>query len=200
MDKIDKLIFNIDLPSGGVAPGTLLIAEPFLRESYFNHAVICMVDYSIDEPSMGLVMNKRINCSLADLVSDVERDDSIPVFCGGPMSGDRLFFLHALGSLIPHSEPIGNGLWVGGDFASMLEYVNAGYPIEGHVRFFLGYSGWSGGQLDDELRHHVWATAQSQSPAQLLSGSDDNYWHNQVRKLGSPYRGWLYHPQNPAMN
>ena len=82
----------------------------------------------------------------------------------------------------------------------MIDYVNSDYPIEGAVRFYLGYSGWDVGQLDDELKQNVWAVAPISDAENLLLGSDDGYWHGQVRTMGQKYKGWLYHPQNPALN
>lgn len=201
MKQIERLLFNIDIPKRRAYPGALLVSEPFLRESYFNHAVICLIDYDKSGTAMGLVMNKMTNYKLSDLVSSVNRTNPIPVYCGGPMSCDRLFFIHTLGDdIIAGAQPITEGLYIGGDFDAMMDYVNSGYPLEGHIRFYLGYSGWGAGQLDDELRRNVWAVASVTNPSKLLSGAEDGYWHNQVRLMGYNYRGWLYHPQNPRLN
>lgn len=200
MKRIEKLLFKIDLPNRHAYPGALLVAEPFLRESYFNHSVICLVDYDRHSSSMGLVMNRQTNYMLSDLISGIRHCEKIPVYCGGPMSCDRLFFVHTLGDIIPDSQPITEGLYVGGNFDTMLEYVNGNYPIEGYIRFCLGYSGWGAGQLDDELKRNVWAVAPVLNPSDLLCGSEDSYWHRQVKLMGQNYRGWLYHPQNPRLN
>ena len=91
-------------------------------------------------------------------------------------------------------------LYIGGRFKDIIDYVNADYPVEGNVRFYLGYSGWDIGQLDNELLENVWAVAPIVDAGQLLLGGDDGYWHDQVRSMGYNYRGWLYHPQNPRLN
>lgn len=200
MKKLEKILFNINLPNRKAYPGALLVAEPFLRESYFNHSVICLVDYERTGTSMGLVLNKLTNYSLSDLISSVDQGNHIPVFCGGPMSCDRLFIIHSLGEMIPRSRQIADGLYVGGDFDSVIDYVNSGMPIDGNIRFCLGYSGWGAGQLDEELHKKVWAVAPVSAPYRLLTGSEDSYWHRQVKNMGHNYRGWLYHPQNPRMN
>ncbi len=200
MNKIDQLLFSIDLPNRKAYSGALLVAEPFLRESYFNHAVICLVDYDKSSTSMGLVMNKMTNYMLSDLVSAVIRTEKIPVYCGGPMSCDRLYFVHTLGNIIPGAQPVTEGLYIGGDFDAMLDYVNSGYPLEGHLRFCIGYSGWGAGQLDEELHKNVWTVTPVTEPSTLLTGADDAYWHRQVRSMGHDYRGWRYHPQNPGLN
>ena len=108
--------------------------------------------------------------------------------------------VHRLGDIVPGSRLIANGLYVGGDFEMLIDYVNSDMPLEGYVRFCLGYSGWGAGQLDEELRKKVWAVASVSDTENLLAGSEDAYWHRQVKQMGRDYRGWLYHPQNPRMN
>lgn len=200
MKKLESILFNINLPERRAYQGALLVAEPFLRECYFNHSVICLIEYQSAETSMGLVLNKATNYHLSDLVSSVTRHESIPVYCGGPMSCDRMYVIHRLGDMIPESRPIAGDLYVGGNFDILIDYVNSGMPLDGYVRFCLGYSGWGAGQLDEELRKNVWAVAPISDSAKLLTGSEDGYWHRQVKQMGHDYRGWLYHPQNPHMN
>lgn len=200
MIDFDKTLFNIDIQSGNPRAGSLLIAEPFLREEYFRHAVISMIDYAEGSSAMGVVLNRRTAYSLQSLLSEVTREEPIEVFCGGPMSYDRLFYLHTLGNYITGSRQIANGLYVGGDFDQIISYVNDGMPIEGCVRFFVGYSGWSPHQLEEEISNKVWAVTDPDSPSELMRGEEDPYWHRYVRSLGKDFRGWLYHPRNPHAN
>ena len=37
--------------------GALLVAGPFLEESYFNHGVVSLVSYSQEDGAMGMVLN-----------------------------------------------------------------------------------------------------------------------------------------------
>lgn len=201
MINFNDILFNIDISTGIPHPGSLLVAEPFLKERYFNHAVICLVDYAPGDSAMGIVLNRLTGHPLQSLLSAIKVKDPIPVYCGGPLSCDRLYFIHTLGDLIPGSRHIDGNLYIGGDFNTMVDIVNSGYPVEGSMRFFIGYSGWSENQLDTELRDNVWAVAQPPADvATLLTGSEDTYWHNTVRRLGDAHRGWLYHPQNPQAN
>lgn len=196
-----KLLFNIDIPSTHIpAEGMLLVSEPFLHEEYFNHSVILLVDYEKGGNAMGVVLNNPTKYSLQELITDVTTEDPIPVYCGGPLADDRLFFLHTFGDLIPESRLVCDGLWVGGSFEAMRRIVNDGYPVEGNIRFFLGYSGWSENQLDSELANNVWAVAGTPDAHTLLRGYGDSYWHERVRAMGPGYKGWLYHPQDPMNN
>lgn len=198
--ELDNTLFNINIAGGSPTVGSLLVSEPFLKEQWFRHSVICLVDYSEGDSAMGVVMNRPSGQSLQSLIDGVTTHEEIPVWIGGPMSLDRLFFIHTLGELIPNSREISPGLYIGGDFDEMLEYVNGGLQTEGCIRFFVGYSGWSPGQLDQELRDHVWAVGQSDTPRDLLTGGDDSYWHRYVKRLGEAFRNWLYHPINPQLN
>lgn len=205
--RLNDKIFNIH-PTSNDAPvssGAILVSEPFLTEPYFNHSVIMIVDGSRDEETMGVVLNNESDHCLKELVRGVEVDDKIPVFCGGPLGLDRLYTLHTLGDVIPGSQQVGlTGLYIGGDFNAIVNYVNSGYPIEGHIRFFVGYSGWSARQLGDELDKHVWVVtdvaAATGTAAELLTGSDNSYWHRVINRLGDSYRSWRLFPKDVRHN
>lgn len=202
MIDYDREIFNINIASSALPrPGALLISEPFLREEYFHHAVIALIEYEFGSTAMGVVMNHPTGYTLHSLIEGIRVKDDIPVFCGGPLSCDRLFFIHTLGKeIIPNSNEVAPGLFIGDDFGAMRQYINAGYPVEGYIRFFVGYSGWSREQLDEELRSKVWAVAECSNYNNLLTGSNDPFWHRYVRALGNDFRGWRFHPRNPQCN
>lgn len=201
MIDFESLLFNIDIDKRAIpSVGSLLVAEPFLRERYFHHAVICLVDYEPRGTAMGIVLNNRTSYTLQDLLPSVTVKTPIPIYCGGPMSCDRIYFMHTLGELIPDSREISPGVYIGGDFEAVLSIVNDGYAVDGHLRFFLGYSGWDTEQLDGELLKNVWAVTDITSPERLLTGEEDAYWHRVVRGMGDRYKGWLYHPRNPHSN
>lgn len=182
--------------------GTLLVAEPFLKESYFNHGVISIIDYLPTDGATGVVMNNRTGYGLSELLDGLETDIDIPVYCGGPLGQDRLFFIHTLGrNIVPKAREYAPGLYVGGDFEAITNYINAGYTIDGCVRFFIGYSSWSAGQLEREIEEHTWAEAPAPyDPMDLLRGDADPYWHRTVRTLGVEYRSWRLIPRIPECN
>ncbi|MDE5808659.1 MAG: YqgE/AlgH family protein [Muribaculaceae bacterium] len=200
MIDLDKSLFNISIDTPLPHIGSMLVAEPFLREQYFNHAVICLIDYFPGKSAMGVVMNKPSGYKLDELISNIQPTEDIEVYCGGPVSCDRLFYLHCIPQFIGKSTKIADGLYIGGDFDDVIDYINKGLPVENNIRFFVGYSGWDAGQLDDELRSHVWATTDIPKGFNALSGHEDPYWHNVVKSLGHRYNGWRYQPMNPSDN
>lgn len=100
MIDFDNTIFNIDIPGGKPDIGALLISEPFLREDYFHHSVICIADYAPDSTAMGIVLNRLTGYTLQNIIEGVKIEKPVSVYCGGPMANDRLFFLHTLGEVI----------------------------------------------------------------------------------------------------
>jgi putative transcriptional regulator len=204
MKIIPTNLFDFTTVKTPALQGSLLVAEPFLRESYFLHSVISLIDRSDTEGTMGVVLNNCTNLKLHNLLSEIDRShNKVPVFCGGPLSQDRLFFMHTLGpDIVPDSQEIYPGMWLGSNLDVATEYINSGYPVDGVLRFFLGYSGWSVGQLENELENNVWAVANDVdvTSAELLSTNGDRTWHRVVRAMGAPYRTWQLHPALPNVN
>lgn len=200
MPDLDSSIFKINHPTGNPVVGSLLVAEPFLREEYFNHGVISLVEYERGKPAMGLVLNKPTGHTLGGAVIGILDEIDIPIYCGGPLSRDRLFFLHSLGDEFTGARKITDGLYIGGDFKQVKDYVNMGLDTNGKIRFFAGYSGWDPMQLEEEIDEHVWAVAPKPANGEIFRYDDDSLWHRVVGSLGKTYRNWLYHPVNPQYN
>lgn len=186
------------VPSGG----SLLVSEPFMEENYFSHSVVSLIDYEPAGGAMGVVLNHKSPSMLSDLLDDADIRVDVPVYCGGPLALDRLFFLHNLGEeIIPGARPYMPGMFVGGDFDAVIEYINAGYDIEGCVRFFVGYSGWEEGQLEGELAEGSWALGDAPVDTDnLLRGFGDAFWHSAVRRLGGEFRSWHLVPRMVCAN
>lgn len=200
MPDLDSSIFKINLPTGAPSVGSLLVAEPFLKEEYFHHGVISLIEYSLGKPSMGLVLNKPTGYTLGDAIEGIHDEVEVPIYCGGPLSCDRLFYLHTLGNEFKGARKIADDLYIGGDFNQVKNYVNMGCETEGKMRFFVGYSGWDPHQLEDEISRHVWAVAPKPVNSEIFKEDGDSFWYRIVRLLGKNYRNWLYHPVNPQYN
>ena len=140
MKDLDNTLFSIDISTSIPQPGSLLVAEPFLSDEYFNHSVISLVDYAQGESSMGIVMNRKSGYTLGQMIEGFDDNVDIPIYIGGPMSRNRMFYIHQLGGLFTGAVEIQPGLWIGGNYNQVLEYVRDGYPADNLIRFFIGYS------------------------------------------------------------
>lgn len=197
---INKFLYNHKYTSD-LKRGSLLIAEPLMREDIFSRSVVLILDKDKDQGHLGLVLNKTTNLDLGDLIPELELERSVPVFSGGPVDHSRLFMLHTLGELFEGSTELIPGIYVGGRIEDIAAYLTDGGEVDGKIRFFLGYSGWTSGQLLGEINRNVWAVADAEPDAErLLEGRGNSYWRHEVERLGNDYRSWLVVPQHPSLN
>ena len=180
--------------------GDLLIAEPLLDEPYFKRSVVLLLDEDSNNGHIGLTLNKTTPVTLQDLFPDWKAGRDVPGYCGGPVEADRLFMLHSLGDVFAGSMEVSPGLYVGAKLDDIIDYVNNHEYVEGSLRFFLGYSGWTKGQLTSEILRNTWALNPKPDKQDMLSGSEDMYWRREVERLGGKYRSWLLVPSNPILN
>ena len=180
--------------------GDLLIAEPLLNEPYFKRSVILLLDEDNNQGHIGLALNKITPVSLQDLFPDWKAGAEVPVYSGGPVEADRLFMLHTMGDRFEGSMEVLPGLYVGAKLDDIIDYINNNRYADGNIRSFLGYSGWSRGQLTSEILKNTWALNPNPGHTDVLTGAEDLYWRREVRRLGEKYRSWLLVPSNPAFN
>lgn len=195
--NIDLDIFKIQ--SNNVLPsrGKILISEPFLRDATFGRSVILLVDHT-EEGSMGLVINKQLPLLLNDIIMEFKYLDEIPLFKGGPVATDTLFYLHTL-TEVPGSISISKGLYLNGDFDAIKRYILQGNEISEHIRFFLGYSGWENSQLYNEIKENTWLVSEEEK-SYLMKDDTKDMWRKALEKLGSKYETWSRFPQVPTLN
>lgn len=195
--NIDSDIFKIQ--SNNVLPsrGKILISEPFLRDATFGRSVVLLIDHT-EEGSMGLIINKQLPIFVNDIIKEFKYIENIPLYKGGPIATDTLFYLHTLAD-IPGDIPISKGLYLNGDFDEIKKYILQGNKVDRYIRFFLGYSGWESEQLSTELKENTWLVSKEEN-AYLMNGDTKDMWKQALEKLGSKYETWSRFPQVPTFN
>ena len=196
---IKDLLFS-DLPVATPHSGSLLVSEPLMDDNYFSRSAILVLDEPEDGGHFGLILNKATEMTLHDLMPDWEEGKRVPIFCGGPVDLQRMFLLHTLGAELGSSTEVLPGIYVGADLDKIIAYIDKGGKVDGKLRFFLGYCGWSPGQLAGEIEGKTWAVNALPQSAHLLKGFGIDYWRREVKDLGEDYRGWLMVPVDPNMN
>lgn len=191
-------IFKIETNHIVPEKGRILISEPFLRDHMFGRSVILLIEHTLDG-SMGLILNKRLPLFLNSLIEDVEFGENIPLYQGGPISMDTLFYLHTLEG-IPHSLQISPNIYLNGDFNSIKQYLSQGGSASGHIRFFLGYSGWEYQQLTQEVAENTWLISKESASMLMAETTSEQMWKFSLGKLGDKYEIWSHFPQIPALN
>lgn len=196
---MDMSIFQIESNKATPRQGSLLVSAPFLKDYHFARSVVLMVEHN-DEGSMGIVMNKNFSnlMTLNELVPELASIPPIPLYKGGPVGRDTLFYLHTF-SYLKDALPLGNGLYVNGDFEQMKRYILAGGETQGMVRFFMGYAGWQRGQLTQEIEANTWMVS-NDSQVDLLNMYLRDLWKESLCDMGGKYAVWSRYPKYPIMN
>lgn len=177
--------------------GKILISEPFLPDTFFNRSIVYLTDHSA-EGSVGFILNKKLDLKICDALEGFESWEET-LNMGGPVAPDTLHYLHSLGKHIPKSVQVDTNIFWGGDIDIIRELIKKGRVKSSQLRFFLGYSGWSPGQLERELKENSWVIATIQSDIVMTSRGDDT-WKKVLRSLRNKYRAWADFPESPDMN
>ena len=194
-----KDIFKVKHNNLRPGKGRILISEPFLQSVYFQRAVILLIEHNL-KGSMGFVLNKQTNLVVNDFFPELKDFPSIPIYLGGPVNANHLFFIHSLESdIIPNGVKIMDNLYFDGDFERLKRYILEGGIVNGNVKFFLGYSGWTENQLNEEILRDSWLVGNS-SHTNMMLAEDDSFWNHSLDSLGSPYSTWKNYPKYPELN
>ncbi|MEO7312427.1 MAG: YqgE/AlgH family protein [Chitinophagaceae bacterium] len=179
------------------APGTILISDPFLKDPNFIRSVVFLCEHR-EEGSFGFVLNRPYVQTLDQLLPDLD-GFPIPVYYGGPVQTDTLHFIHSLPGQIADGQEITDGIFWGGDFEQVLALIRDRTLNLDQVRFFLGYSGWSNGQLDGELEEKSWLTTNGNRQL-VFHPQPEIAWKDAVRLLGPTYEEIINYPIDPQLN
>ncbi|MCD4697218.1 MAG: YqgE/AlgH family protein [Bacteroidales bacterium] len=177
--------------------GKILISEPFLLDYYFKRSVVLLAEHN-DEGSFGLILNKPVDILLSEIVQDFP-EFKAPVYLGGPVKTENLYFIHTLGDIIDNSLQILDGLYWGGDIDHIKELITIGKLSPGQIKFFVGYSGWVSKQLDSELSRNSWLVSNIKSQ-QVMKTDIGSLWTSTIKELGGDYLYWTNFPSDPALN
>ena len=179
------------------AAGILLIADPFLKDPNFLRTVVLLCEHQ-EQGSFGFVLNKQIEQTLDELVTDLE-GHSLPVFYGGPVQMNTIHFLHQCPDLIPESVKVSNDIYWGGNFETATALIKSRTIDLDKIKFFIGYSGWGYEQLLGELKEKSWLTVSATRKLVFNTGYEE-IWKGSLQALGGEYEMMINYPIDPQLN
>ncbi|MEI6821092.1 MAG: YqgE/AlgH family protein [Bacteroidota bacterium] len=196
MTDLNKIL---DIKPNNIKPsqGKVLISEPFMYDYYFKRAVILLAEYN-EEGAFGIVLNKLLHSKLNDIINGFPPFDA-DLYVGGPVSTDKLFYIHKFGDIVPDSTEIADGIYWGGDVEVIKELIAVNKITNNDIRFFIGYSGWTANQLEEELENNSWVVTRTNVKA-VLKTKAEQVWNNIVLSLGEDYAHWVNFPVDPNLN
>ncbi|MFZ4763315.1 MAG: YqgE/AlgH family protein [Roseimicrobium sp.] len=182
---------TFDTPDESLS-GSLLLAAPSLHDPNFFHTVLLLAAHNAQDGAFGYILNRPLEKRVLDLLEDRNLGalGEVPVFLGGPVGTNKLSFASlnwaAHGGLEVQTHL---------STADALKELEKGSVVRG----FVGYSGWSEGQLEGELEQKSWITCRplasvvtAQEPAAL--------WDTILADLGPYYQLLARMPADPSLN
>lgn len=169
----------------------LLIAMPHLADPNFAHSITYLCEHN-DKGAMGVVINRASNFTFGDILeqlnitSPYSEVSAQPVLMGGPVQTDRGFVLHrpigdAAEPRWESSIAIGENVFL----TTSRDIIEAIANKEGPNSYLvaLGYAGWDGGQLEDEINANFWLNAPVEERI-LFDTPIENRWHAAAKMMG----------------
>lgn len=173
--------------------GSLLVAHPNLLDPNFRRSVLFISSHEPGEGAMGVILNRPLDKHVADLVGEAPPEGlaDVPVFLGGPVGKNQLMFAAFE--------------WIDGNGLKLNHNVNVNDVHElaeedpASIRAFVGYAGWSAGQLEAEMKQNAWIL-QKPSRADLDAARLPKLWFQIMRDLGPWYKLLSAAPDDPSLN
>lgn len=169
------------------------MAHPNMLDPNFRRAVLYISAHDPDDGAIGVIINRPLDKNVSDLVTETPPQNlaDVPVFFGGPVGSNQLmlaqFEWQKTGQLKLNQQPIS------GEESS--GKANTPPPIFA----FLGYAGWSAGQLEAEMKQKAWIV-QKPSRTALKSEKLSRLWFDIMNRLGPWYRMLAAAPDDPSLN
>jgi putative transcriptional regulator len=169
--------------------GSLLVAHPNMLDPNFRRAVLFVSAHDPSDGALGVIINRPLDKQVSDLVSETPPAAlaDVPVFLGGPVGKNQLMFAafewqKGEGVKLNHNVGLEQG---DGQIAS--------------VCAFVGYAGWTPGQLEAELKQNAWLV---KKPSRSLLKLDrlPKLWFDIMRGLGPWYKMLAAAPDDPSLN
>jgi len=177
--------------------GQLLLDNGRLHGSFFHRTVLLICQHDADG-AFGLVLYRAMGNKVGDGITAKlsETIKSQELFLGGPVQPQALSYLHS-DAFVPDANIIPN-LGLSHSLDDLIE-LGESFSAAQQVKVFAGYSGWSPGQLDDEMKRNTWLT----HPASLelvFHPKADELWPMILKEKGWQYKLISDQPEDLSFN
>jgi putative transcriptional regulator len=185
------------MPANKYLKGQLLLDSGQLTGSFFARTVILICQHDA-EGAFGLVLNRPTGGKVGEaLVADLpDAVKEMPLFLGGPVQPTAMSVLHA-DTVLPDGNVMAN-LNVGHSLDELVD-LGESFSADKKVKLFAGYSGWSPGQLEDEMKRKAWLTHPA-SVELIFSPDTEAMWSKLMRQKGWKNQLLSQLPDDPSLN
>lgn len=180
-------------PDAPSLAGNLLLAVPSMRDPNFKRTVIFVAAHNTEDGAFGYVLNRPLEQRVADLLPDQELGGlgQVPVYIGGPVATDKLAFASLNWNRKKGTLRCQTHLSV----ADAIHELSMGHDVRG----FVGYSGWTGGQIEGEIERKSWIIAPPRKVVLTLE-QPNTLWSAVLDEMGPVFRLMADMPERVELN
>ena len=168
--------------------GKLLISSPEISDGVFDKSIILICEHDANG-TMGFILNKPlINVSLETIWSNIGYEKKNPyfanedIFIGGPLASNAMFVIHSSEYYIDKKTiKVCEEISVTGT-KEITDDIQKGQGPRKSI-FLLGYSGWTPGQLEDEIIRDSWFVSEKFENL-IFNGDYQSKWENALSLIG----------------
>ena len=185
-------------PKFDIQVGKVLISEPFLPDPNFRRTVVLITDYG-NHGTIGFVINQVTDYAVNMLLLELPGINT-SAYQGGPVELESFHYIHRY-SHIAKSSKIMDGVYWSGDFEEIHSGLKDNTLHAEDFKFFIGYSGWAPGQLEQELEEKSWLIGDL-DPNLLFDTTiaDSDLWKHAIRGMGGTHALLANSPIDPNLN
>jgi putative transcriptional regulator len=176
--------------------GNLLISEPFNPEPNFKRSVVLISQHN-HQGSIGFILNKPTHLRVDEALDSFPEFD-VPVFWGGKMQLDSIYYVHTIEAL-EGKKKIVNGIYWGGNYTQLKEMIANREVNEDHIRFIAGFSAWEPNELENQIAQNNWWLTDADLQSTFLEDPSE-LWGNVLQRIGHIYGIMNDFPEDPGVN
>lgn len=182
----------------------LLAATPQIGDGTFDRTVVFMIEHN-EEGSIGVILTRPLDLPVIELLPRWGDDvaDPATLFSGGPVNGEAVIALGEIGGDIDEAD-LPAGLETIDGFGQIATIdLNADPALTLHAlkrtRLFLGYSGWTSGQLAAELQSGAWFVF-APNPGDVFDSDPHGLRERVFARQRNRHRIFGNFPDDPSFN
>jgi putative transcriptional regulator len=174
--------------------GFLLGAHPGLLDPNFSQSVVLLSAHSSGDGALGVIINRPTGETLGSVREGLTTPllQNLPLYQGGPVGHEEVLLVAWKWDLSQQNFR----LFFGMEPEKLDEIVRGDPSIE--ARAFLGYAGWSAGQLEAEVERSDWAISPFRQPLGKLS--PQTLWRNVIVDVRPEWSVLMDAPDDPSVN
>ncbi|KQT17151.1 transcriptional regulator [Chryseobacterium sp. Leaf404] len=176
--------------------GKILISTPDISGDIFSRSVVLIIDHD-ENGSFGLILNKK-NTQISSRFKSIF-EFKIDVYDGGPVENDKVFFIIKGEKITDTYSEITKEFYLTENVEEVINAVMTNRLSVQDLKIFSGYSGWSAGQLENEIALKVWTVVDVYNLDYTLP-NDQTLWKTIMQNLGGDFLLWANSPEDISMN